>query len=528
MHPKQSPTRSYAQIGALGRICDVRHDATRTRENVIAESHVAACDAALPLEPTSPQQQHPSQSSTSTPRVIAEKYRLIDLLGRGGMGSVWRAEHLTLNSPVAVKLLEPSVASDPLALARFMREARAAAKLRSPHVVQILDHGVDQGIPYIVMELLEGESLAARLARQGRLNLKETVLIVSHIARALSRAHTAGIIHRDLKPDNVFLVKDDDEQELAKLLDFGIAKSEHGALETRSEQSTGPGILVGTPFYASPEQAQGAKVLDHRSDIWALGVIAFECLLGERPFRGDSLGDVLLGICVQPLPIPSRRGSVPKGFDAWFKKACARSREQRFDSAKLAASELAKLCEAPLGETPDVAHEPEPAHELPLRTTVREPRPAHATRTAFASVACAIVLALAMLAYLSRLRPPVSEQHAASPAKDGGAFAVTEPSITRGTALVDVGAEPKAPRADAGPPTPEAMPAVTVAERTKISVPTALRHGALRPVRRASKPKLHEAAALPKVETPPETSPAPASEPVLPDAATDEIVDFGI
>jgi serine/threonine-protein kinase len=223
--------------------------------------------------------------------------------------------------------------------------------------VQIFDHGVHQGLPYIVMELLEGESLATRLARHRKLPFSEALRIITHIARALSRAHAANVVHRDLKPENVFLVHDDDEP-LAKLLDFGIAKAAHNAFDVHVEQTTSPGILVGTPFYASPEQAQGAKLLDHRSDIWALGVIAYECLVGERPFRGEALAEVLLAICAEPMPVPSERGCVPPGFDAWFARACARDLDKRFESAKAAASALAELC----GES-----QPEEVHSLPRK-----------------------------------------------------------------------------------------------------------------------------------------------------------------
>src|SRR5262245_38643981 len=152
--------------------------------------------------------------------VIAGRYRLVAPLSRGGMGSVWRAEHLSLGSPIAIKLIDASLVEHTEARARFEREARAAAALRSPHVVQILDHGVDHGLPFIAMELLEGESLAARLYRLRVLPASHTVRIVQDVARAIRKAHEAGVIHRDLKPDNIFLEKNDD-LEIAKVLDFG-------------------------------------------------------------------------------------------------------------------------------------------------------------------------------------------------------------------------------------------------------------------------------------------------------------------
>jgi serine/threonine protein kinase len=221
--------------------------------------------------------------------LIAGKYRLVSLLGEGGMGSVWRAEHLGLNAPVAVKLLNQVVAASSDGLGRFHREAQAAAALRSPHVVQIFDHGVDpvSQQPFIVMELMEGESLASRLAREGRLPPEQTARVITHISRALARAHEAGIVHRDLKPDNVFLVQNEDE-EIAKVLDFGIAKTQANQLGPGSATRTG--AVMGTPYYMSPEQISGSKSVDFRTDLWALTIIAFECLSG-RPRRATRRPD---------------------------------------------------------------------------------------------------------------------------------------------------------------------------------------------------------------------------------------------
>ncbi|HKO89653.1 MAG TPA: serine/threonine-protein kinase, partial [Polyangiaceae bacterium] len=276
--------------------------------------------------------------------VLGGKYRLMRPLARGGMGSVWHAEHLSLSSSVALKLIESGADVDSLATQRFLREARLAAALRSPHVVQIFDYGVDEGTPYIAMELLEGESLGERLERRGRLSAAETARVIQHLGRAMTRAHEAGIVHRDLKPDNVFIVKNDDE-EIFKVFDFGIAKAHPAGLGSAVLHATRTGSLLGTPSYMSPEQAEGAKVIDHRTDIWALGVIAFRCLLGRLPFKGDNVGQLILSICIQPLPVPSHFGEVPDGFDAWFARICARRPGVRFESAKEAATALSALAE---------------------------------------------------------------------------------------------------------------------------------------------------------------------------------------
>ncbi len=225
-------------------------------------------------------------------RVIAGKFRLEWPIGRGGMGTVWAAMHLQLDMPVAVKFMDPS-AADADGRLRFEREARAIAQLRSPHVVQVLDHGVDNGTPYIVMELLEGEDLEARLRRTKKLAIPVATRIFSQSARALRRAHDAGIVHRDLKPNNVFLARVDDE-EVVKLLDFGVAKLQwNGALDPHNE-STQQGLLLGSPCYMSPEQARGHKNIDHRSDLWSLAVILFRSLTGVRPFDANTIADLII------------------------------------------------------------------------------------------------------------------------------------------------------------------------------------------------------------------------------------------
>jgi serine/threonine protein kinase len=307
--------------------------------------------------------------------ILAGKYRLIGLIGRGGMGSVWKAEHLGWEAPVAIKLM--NVTHNPQALARFQREARLAAGLRSPHVVQVLDDGVDElsGAPFIVMELLEGESLAERLGRVKRMRPEVVAQVITQIARALGRAHEVGLIHRDLKPDNILLVRNDDE-EVVKVLDFGIAK--FTTTEDRIEDSTLAGHVMGTPAYMSPEQLTSQREIDHRSDLWSLAVIACECMTGVRPFEGDNLVSLAFKICANNPPRPSTLGPVPEGFDDWFLRAIAQDPRDRFASAKLMAEELRGLCgQLPMFYTPEgatpIAHatsaqtELEPVIELTRR-----------------------------------------------------------------------------------------------------------------------------------------------------------------
>jgi eukaryotic-like serine/threonine-protein kinase len=276
--------------------------------------------------------------------LVAGKYQILGLIGRGGMGSVWEGRHTSLGTRVAIKFIDPEYAESPDACARFVTEARAAATIQSKHAIQIFDHGVSEnGRPYIVMELLEGEPLDRRLERVGTLSLGETARIIGHVCRALQRAHDAGIIHRDLKPENIFLVRTpDDDDEIAKVLDFGIAKIKGPPGGEGMSSSTKTGAVLGTPYYMSPEQARGLRNIDHRSDLWSLGVIAHKCVTGVLPFEGESVGDLLVKICTSPLPTPSVTvPGLPASFDAWFFRALEREPARRFGRASELSDHLA-------------------------------------------------------------------------------------------------------------------------------------------------------------------------------------------
>ncbi len=254
------------------------------------------------------------------------------------MGSVWVAEHLTLRSQVAVKLIDAELGGVADVVKRFEREARAAASLRSPHVVQVLDFGVDAGCPYLVMEFLGGESLGARLRRGATLSPSEIWTVANGMCRAMARAHAQHVVHRDLKPDNVFLV-DDAGGFFVKVLDFGIAKALRTNRGLAATQLTQSGTLIGTPHYMSPEQAEG-RAVDVRSDLWSLAVIVFECVTRELPFDGASLPAIFRSICFDPILVPSQIAAVPPGFDEWFARATSRDPERRFQSVEEFAAAL--------------------------------------------------------------------------------------------------------------------------------------------------------------------------------------------
>jgi serine/threonine-protein kinase len=277
-------------------------------------------------------------------QIIAGKYRIETLIGHGGMGSVWRARHESLDMPVAIKFMGAHTAGDLEAHQRFEREARALASLRTPNIVQVSDHGVDGETPYIVMELLEGEDLSTRILRKKRLGLGETSRILAQVARALRRAHEAGVTHRDLKPSNIFIAEVDGE-EVVKVLDFGVAKL--AAVGALGDQLTKVGTLLGSPGYMSPEQARG-KDVDFRSDLWALAVIVFRALTGVKPFAGDSIAELVIKLCIDPRPVATRFApDLPPAIDRFFEKAFAAEQQDRFQSAIEMASAFAQTIGQP-------------------------------------------------------------------------------------------------------------------------------------------------------------------------------------
>ncbi|HEY4120373.1 MAG TPA: serine/threonine-protein kinase [Byssovorax sp.] len=263
-------------------------------------------------------------------RTISGKYRLERKLGQGGMGQVWIARHLQLDADVALKLLATDEASSPEARARFEREARAAAAVKSPHIVSVFDYGVDGETAYLAMDLLDGEDLEVRLKRVGTLSPAAALAVASPLAKGLRRIHEAGLAHRDLKPSNVFLERLGDEDHV-RILDFGIARA---TSPKRASDVTSSGMILGSPPYMSPEQVLAKKELDHRTDLWSLGVILFRAMTGQLPFQAEVLTLLLIEISMAPVPLASQMGPhLGVTFDAFFAKALAREPAERFQTA---------------------------------------------------------------------------------------------------------------------------------------------------------------------------------------------------
>jgi serine/threonine-protein kinase len=263
---------------------------------------------------------------------VAGKYRIGRTLGEGGMGVVVAARHLELDQMVAIKFLRPEIAQQHSAAERFRREARAAARIRSPHICRVLDVGsLESGIPYLVMEYLEGCDLSDELAKRGRIPVPEALDYMLQACEALSEAHAVGIVHRDLKPGNLFLETRSDGSRNVKVLDFGVSKS---VLDSAAQlKLTKTASLIGSPLYMSPEQLDAATDVDARVDIWALGTILYELIAGRTPFLADTIPQLVNAVVNGTHPSFQALGvSAPLGLENVIGRALSKRREDRFPS----------------------------------------------------------------------------------------------------------------------------------------------------------------------------------------------------
>jgi len=300
-------------------------------------------------------------------QIVGGKWKIVAPIGRGGMGAVFEGQNISIGKKVALKFIDAEFARQPEIASRFQREAEAASLVESAHIVHIFDSGAtESGIPYIVMELLRGEDLRARLRRMGRLPKEEAVHIVAQTLRGLYRAHEAGIVHRDLKPDNIFLVDRDDDPLFAKIVDFGISKMMRRPGDATTSTLTRQGVVLGTPFYMSPEQAQALPNLDVRTDLWSIGAILYECLAGRPPHLGDAYEQIIVSICTTDAPpLRSIDPSIPEALAAIVHRALARNVNQRFQTAK---EMLDALVATGIGPQPFASATPRIASPGPVAT----------------------------------------------------------------------------------------------------------------------------------------------------------------
>ncbi|WP_437479304.1 serine/threonine-protein kinase [Sorangium sp. So ce1014] len=414
---------------------------------------------------------------------VSSQLRLLRALGQGGMGSVWLAEHAALRTQVAVKFLRDIYVDHPLAVVRLRREAEAAARIQSPHVVRVFDLGLtDQGVPYILMEHLEGETLQDLVERRQRLSLDEAVSILRQTCAALAKAHESGIVHRDIKPENIFLVEGEREP-FVKVLDFGIAKN----TVEEAERLTLTGAILGTPHFMSPEQMAGGARVGPHSDLWALGVVAYFCLTGQIPFGGATIAAVAVAIDRGSPPPPSRFApGLPPAIDAWVLSLLEPDPARRAQSARAVLDALDAAVAAPRDARPS----PGPTELMPPRDTLTSSEgfsslvttlmpfgtlgatsPQQRTRARTWAVAAAAVMGISTLAWAGVTRTTAPTAQAASLAMIGAGPSAppalaAEPAAECATSAPQAaaGAPPPAtaPQATAGAPQPDVQPAAVV------------------------------------------------------------------
>jgi serine/threonine-protein kinase len=393
-------------------------------------------------------------------------YRVLSLLGEGGMGAVYLAEHPGIGRRVAVKVLHKQFSGDEQLLGRLLNEARAANAIRHPNIIEILDSGMrDDGTPYLVMELLEGESLGGRLRRVGALPIADAIAFTLQTASALGAAHKKGIVHRDLKPDNLFIIGSglggdessrvelDGPNERMKVLDFGIAKLQMP--QPGDSVKTRTGTLMGTPIYMSPEQCRGTKTVDHRSDVYSLGIIVWEMLVGQPPFMSEGFGELVnMHLNVPPPSARAQRPEISEQLDAVLLKMLAKNPEDRYADMASLTTALRLSAGPPFSvhrSSPDLATAP--TRHAPA-TPVEPPRPAKAQVTTFRTGMGEVVEATAVM---PRRRGKLIAGAVALVVLGGGAFLLTGGEDEKPK---PVAAAPAPPPTPAVKPTPSPAPAV--------------------------------------------------------------------
>ena len=399
-------------------------------------------------------------------------YRITAELSRGGMGAVYRAQHAVLERIVAVKLLRPDLSANEELVGRFINEAKAASAIRHPGIIEVLDFGhASDGRAYFVMEMLEGETLAHRIEARGKLTEREAVVIARDIANALTAAHGMGIVHRDLKPDNVFLIPDPDLGERPKVLDFGIAKLADGARYTQT------GMLMGTPAYMAPEQARAAGAIDSRADLYSLGCMLYEMLVGEPPFVAVGAGEIVALQLFGTVEAPSQRvAGVSAAMDRVVMRLLEKEPAERFQTAGEVANALAEV----LGERREASESLPPpvgvrgAPKPPvIATTVHAAARGSRSRGLRAGLIAGGLVALAVVAVVALLRgDDDAPTRAATVPRDPPPVVVPAPVVPSPAPVV----RPQTPAES-----PAATPAPETAAKPVNSRPRAQKAGSVKP-----------------------------------------------
>ena len=306
-----------------------------------------------------------TENSGYPQQIIRQRYRLERMVGRGAMATVWVARDLRVGDCVAVKLLAAPLLGDSEARQRFQREGETATRLRSKFVVRLFDYGeTSEGVPFLVMELLHGLTLEAYARRVGRMPMRHAVRFGVQISRGIAHAHRRGIIHRNLRPANIFLHSESSaspDEVTLKILDFGVAKIQDTAVDSAASVASRPTNVAGTPIFTAPEQLQGLRAVDHRVDLYAIGMLVFTLLTGKLAFETDNGSDLLSAILTQPLlSLTNLVPELPPALDAWFQRACARNPDDRFSRANDLAMSLHQAAgfEGPLDIHLEPGHAP--------------------------------------------------------------------------------------------------------------------------------------------------------------------------